>query len=392
MKLRALDLFSGIGGMSLALRGWTSTVAYCEINRFARSVLDHNAKRNELDAAPICKDIADLNERWMADNSVDARGIDIVLAGFPCTGMSVAGSRGGFENESSALFFEIMRIADIVQPKMLFFENSAFIVSNGLGVIVKELVERRGYALRYTCVAASAVGAPHRRNRWYCLAIKEESLGNIEERRGGDARPWTHYPWHTRPAPARMVSKEHGRRQKKRGEMYNRLGNSVVPDVVRRAFVHLAQGFKSQIDDVLENSVRIEQNVIIDGRWMHAPKYPATGFIERVGDSIVTKPAMRIEAKVRPLDLVLDPVAYRPDVPPHASATSGFVEHPVNLSLWATPTPLPSSANFITQRSKTLIGTQLRFERNTDDRYGYINPKFFEWMMGFPIGWTCMEL
>lgn len=34
MRINGLDLFSGIGGIALALHPWVQTVAYCEIEKY----------------------------------------------------------------------------------------------------------------------------------------------------------------------------------------------------------------------------------------------------------------------------------------------------------------------------------------------------------------------
>ena len=54
MPVRALELFPGIGGESLALRALgIHTAAYCESDPFCQAVLLSNMARGRLDAAPI---------------------------------------------------------------------------------------------------------------------------------------------------------------------------------------------------------------------------------------------------------------------------------------------------------------------------------------------------
>ncbi len=55
--LPVLDVFSGIGGFSLALKGVGHTVAYCECLPSARAVLMHNMSVGRLDEAPIYHDV-----------------------------------------------------------------------------------------------------------------------------------------------------------------------------------------------------------------------------------------------------------------------------------------------------------------------------------------------
>ena len=83
-KLRVLDLFSGIGGFSLALErtGGFKTVAFCEIEEYPRKVL-----AKHWPDVPIYPDIKELtSERLRADGLIGRPGtrqIDVITAGFP---------------------------------------------------------------------------------------------------------------------------------------------------------------------------------------------------------------------------------------------------------------------------------------------------------------------
>jgi len=58
--LNGLDLFSGIGGISLALKPWVRTVAYCEVDRYCQGVLLSRMQSGELSEAPIWAEVKDL--------------------------------------------------------------------------------------------------------------------------------------------------------------------------------------------------------------------------------------------------------------------------------------------------------------------------------------------
>lgn len=58
--LNGLDLFSGIGGISIGLDPWVKPVAYCEIDRFAQAVLLSRQRDGRLRKAPIWDDIRTL--------------------------------------------------------------------------------------------------------------------------------------------------------------------------------------------------------------------------------------------------------------------------------------------------------------------------------------------
>lgn len=164
MKLKGLDLFSGIGGISLALQPWVKTVAYCECEPYAQAVLLERMQSNDLDSAPIWDDVRTLN-RTVLDTK-----IDIIFGGFPCQDISVAGKQLGVKSGTrSGLFFELMRLVQEFQPKYIFLENVAAICANGLDTVLRE-VAQAGYDAQWSCVSAAEVGAPHKRDRWWLLA------------------------------------------------------------------------------------------------------------------------------------------------------------------------------------------------------------------------------
>ena len=160
--INGLDLFSGIGGVSLALKRWVKPVAYCEIDRYAQSVLLARMSEGLLPKAPIWDDITTLR-------GADLPEIDMVYGGFPCQDISVAGAGAGLAGERSGLFFEICRMVKEVHPRFVFLENVPAIRTRGLREVLRALTDL-GYDCRWTCVSAAEVGALHLRKRWFLLA------------------------------------------------------------------------------------------------------------------------------------------------------------------------------------------------------------------------------
>jgi DNA (cytosine-5)-methyltransferase 1 len=95
--------------------------------------------------------------------------IDIISGGFPCQDISVAGAGKGLAGERSGLFFEIVRLVRECNPRFVFLENVPAIRTRGGERVVKELASI-GYDCRWTTLSAAAVGAPHKRERWFLLA------------------------------------------------------------------------------------------------------------------------------------------------------------------------------------------------------------------------------
>jgi DNA (cytosine-5)-methyltransferase 1 len=161
--LYALDLFSGIAGNSLGLAGYVRTVAYCEADRHAQAVVLSRMADGSLPAAPICTDVTRL------DGYAFRGKVDIIIAGFPCQDISCAGKGAGLEGERSGLFYEVVRLAKEIKPTFLFLENVPAIRTRGLDRVIEELTEA-GYDCRWCMLSAAEIGAPHKRERWFCLA------------------------------------------------------------------------------------------------------------------------------------------------------------------------------------------------------------------------------
>lgn len=244
--MNGLDLFSGIGGNSLALREWVKVLAYCESDRHAQSVLLSRMSDGFINESPIWDDITTLTGRHF-----DVP-IDIITAGFPCQDISVAGRGEGLEGKRSGLFFEIVRLAKEFQPSFVFLENVPAIRTRGLETVVREFSDL-GYDCRWCTVSAAQVGAPHKRERWFLLAAnrnridlwdmywrecRENGEGENELEHNGEQRELARSTdanwWASEPDVVRVANGV-----PLRVERLKRLGNAVVPMQAKVAFEYL---------------------------------------------------------------------------------------------------------------------------------------------------------
>lgn len=69
----------------------------------------------------------------------------------------------------SGLFYEIIRLTKETRAPFVFLENVPAIRTRGLREVIRAFTEI-GYDCRWTCLSASSVGAPHKRERWFLLA------------------------------------------------------------------------------------------------------------------------------------------------------------------------------------------------------------------------------
>ena len=161
--MKVLDLFSGIGGFSLGLErtGGYKTVAFCEIEPFPRKVLAKHWRK-----VPIYEDVRTLTAERLA---ADGIAVDVICGGFPCQDISTAGKGAGLAGERSGLWSEIARLVGELAPRFVIVENVAALLARGLGDVLGDLAALR-YDAEWYCIPASAVGAPHRRDRIWIVA------------------------------------------------------------------------------------------------------------------------------------------------------------------------------------------------------------------------------
>jgi DNA (cytosine-5)-methyltransferase 1 len=163
--MQIIDLFSGIGGFSLAghWMGW-ETIQFCEIDKFCQALLKQN-----FPGVPIHNDIKTLKGEQIKINPDEPT---ILVGGFPCQPFSNAGKRKG-DQDSRHLWPEMLRVIRNVQPKYVVGENvSGFVNWNG-GMVFDEAqsdLENEGYEVQSFILPAVAVGAPHRRDRVWIVA------------------------------------------------------------------------------------------------------------------------------------------------------------------------------------------------------------------------------
>ena len=134
-----LDLFSGIGGFSLAIEKAgikPSWVGYSDINTYANNIF-----RRHFNEAEELGGIESIQPR-------DLPKLDLVTFGFPCQDLSIAGKRGGLQASRSGLFFEAMRIIRAKRPRYIIFENVKGLFSSNEGydfIVCLQEIANAGY-------------------------------------------------------------------------------------------------------------------------------------------------------------------------------------------------------------------------------------------------------
>lgn len=154
--------------MGLGISEWVKTVAYCENEHHAQSVLLSRMADGLIEIAPIWDNIETLTKE-----AINVP-IDIIFGGFPCQDLSAAGTGAGLDGKRSGLFFQIVRLAKELKPTFIYLENVPAIRTRGLRRVVRELAAA-GYVCRWDSVSAAEVGANHKRQRWFLVAYSNSS-------------------------------------------------------------------------------------------------------------------------------------------------------------------------------------------------------------------------
>lgn len=251
MALRTLSLCTGYGGVELGLRlAGVPVLAVGAVERqaYAAAVLANRMEGGLLDPCPIWDDLESF------DGGPYRGRVDLVCAGFPCQGASVAGKRLGTE-DARWLWPLVWRTVIACGASALFIENVPGLLNVNGGEAFREILSdlaARGWNAEWDCVPAGSVGAPHIRDRVFLLATDPNSeqlrkLAERDQREGwseraterGDAEPvlssleaW----WGAMPELHRVDDGNPARL-----ERLHLLGNGAVPLAVARAWTTLVE-------------------------------------------------------------------------------------------------------------------------------------------------------
>jgi DNA (cytosine-5)-methyltransferase 1 len=159
--MRHLDLFSGIGGFSLAAE-WVwgkehNIVAFVEQDKYCQKRL-----KDLWPDVPIFEDIKTFDGKQYTDT------IDLLTGGFPCQPFSVAGKRKGKEDDR-ALWPEMLRIIQEAKPTWIIGENVTGIINMELDNYITDL-ESEEYEVQPFNIPACGIDAKHRRERIWIVA------------------------------------------------------------------------------------------------------------------------------------------------------------------------------------------------------------------------------
>jgi DNA (cytosine-5)-methyltransferase 1 len=176
--VRIASLCTGGGGLDLGVSRALArlgcghrAILYVEREAYAAACLAARMGEGTLSDAPIWSDLVGFDGKRFRGT------VDLIVAGVPCQGNSVAGKRRG-RDDDRWLWPDVARILDELHAPWLFLENVRGLLAVDDGAAFGEILEslaRRGFNAEWLVLGARDVGAPHRRERVFLLAYAEHS-------------------------------------------------------------------------------------------------------------------------------------------------------------------------------------------------------------------------
>lgn len=184
MKLQAIDLFAGAGGLSSGFMQAGFAIPFAiEHDLWASETYRHNHPVTTL----LTQDIREISDTVLTEY----QGADVVMGGPPCQGFSISASnRRKTDDPRNFLYLEFIRVVSIIKPKVVLIENvreiQRFKLADGrlLCNDIKERLAALGYMSEILTLNASDFGVPQARIRTFIFATRDadqlrEAVNNL---------------------------------------------------------------------------------------------------------------------------------------------------------------------------------------------------------------------
>lgn len=186
-SLRALDLFAGAGGTTLALKqaGFEVPVAV-EIDSAKAGTLRRNQPATKvLGADGTCGDVTRLKANDLFPTTVEEpEPYDLVVGCPPCQGYSLQGSRNP-RDPRNRLFEDLLRLAKGLRSSAVVMENVPGMASLSGGRFLSSYLsglEGAGYSTTIWRLRASDFGVPQLRERLFVIGMRRGKLPSFPEK------------------------------------------------------------------------------------------------------------------------------------------------------------------------------------------------------------------
>lgn len=161
---RFIDLFAGIGGFRLGFeRNGFTCVFSSEKDLNCQEVYKKNFGEQPFG------DITQIDPKEIPD-------FEVLLGGFPCQPFSISGKKQGFNDTRGTLFFDICRIIQEKQPKLIVLENVKHLIHHDKKRTLKTILttlKNLGYNVSQSILNAKDFGLPQNRERIFIIGSKK---------------------------------------------------------------------------------------------------------------------------------------------------------------------------------------------------------------------------
>lgn len=174
--MKILDLFCGIGGLSLGFEQAGFEVVSA-IDMWPDAIKTYNHNRDDKVGSVIS--IEDFNDTILPKLAQEHK-ITGIIGGPPCQGFSTVGQRD-INDPRNQLYLEFYKAVSIVNPDFFVIENVKGMLTLNKGAFVKDLLERfgengLGYTISYQLLNAADYGVPQNRYRVFYVGIKNKKF------------------------------------------------------------------------------------------------------------------------------------------------------------------------------------------------------------------------
>ena len=170
--LKVVEDFCGLGTAFIAatrickqVHRFTAESTYgCDKSRVCKKLCQHNHQTKRFDNDVVTRDVATMQQG------------DIYAFSAPCTSFSPLGTHEGMDNDTGALLFVPLRYIGVHRPAIVMSENSPLLAGKFKGVAdtIVKWIQDRGYVVKTAILNTMDFGIPHRRKRWYLLAVRSD--------------------------------------------------------------------------------------------------------------------------------------------------------------------------------------------------------------------------
>lgn len=177
-----IDLFAGVGGLSLGFKQEGYTIVYA--NEYDQSIAE-SYKKNHSDTLVDTNDIREIDIEQTFSKFKGK--IDVVIGGPPCQGFSQKGKRIGLSDSRNFMFKKFAEVVQIVEPKFFLLENVPNILTSENGYFKQEILNlfsALGYDVQAKTLKSELFGVPQTRRRAVFLGRKGTLNFDIPESTG----------------------------------------------------------------------------------------------------------------------------------------------------------------------------------------------------------------